>query len=904
VANGSVKGQARDERRFVVGAVFAVYNVARYLPDLLASLERQTLPITSVQLVFVDDGSSDGSLDILERWAVGREEHVTVIAQENAWVAAARNAGIEHVDATWVTFADPDDVFDDRYFEEVVKFVGIHGGEGVGMLVAHQLRLDEALRLVNNHPLRIKFARGSRVVDLDHEPIIQMAVNSAFFRTSEIVNHAVRFDGRIRPVFEDAHFIGSYLLESGLRNVGILASAKYHYRVRGDGTSLMESHFDHPGKYTDVLRFGHLDLLVKADLSGSVPRWLQNMVLYDLFWYFKNERALNSASALAPTHTFTEFHALIARIRELLSDDAIRSFDTMGVEFAVRKALLIGYSGAAERPAYAKLERVDEIRQQVKFSYWFTGERPEETILVDGESVQPVYAKTQDLVFYGRAVLRQRHIWVQRGRSTRLWLDGAVVPFNRGEMYAPEDALTLRQLRPQILQQRRRLEGRWSDVSTPVVSRLRERTRSIVNDVRSGEYARRAEDAVLAVSVRSKSTRQKYQDAWVFMDRDTDANDNAEHLYRWIRRNRPDINAWFVLAEQSKDWGRLRREGFRLVAHKSGEWRKLMLHAKHLASSHIDAYVVDPLPRNRYGNPRFTFTWLQHGVTNYDISRWVNAKPAELFVTVTPQEKSSIAGDGPYTFTEREVVLTGFPRHDELLRRRSKTEDHQRDLVLIMPTWRKKLAGSQVAGSNERLKNPRFLESQYAQEYNALINSDRLRGAADSKGKRVVFMPHPNMRPYLEDFAVPPGVEVWDFSDVNVQDVLARASLVITDYSSLGFEAAFIDVPLVYFQFDAASFFDGSHVGRRGYFDYERDGFGPVATSVRSVEDAVVEIAERGFRSSHEYLARTAAAFVTRDEDNSRRVVQAMLALDGAPRLEEPAVSGEPPAEPIRPDAV
>jgi len=149
------------------------------------------------------------------------------------------------------------------------------------------------------------------------------------------------------------------------------------------------------------------------------------------------------------------------------------------------------------------------------------------------------------------------------------------------------------------------------------------------------------------------------------------------------------------------------------------------------------------------------------------------------------------------------------------------------------------------------------------------------------------------MRPYLSDFDVPDWVEVWDFSEVNVQDVLARAATVVTDYSSLGFEAAFIDVPLVYFQFDASSFFDGSHVGRRGYFDYERDGFGPVATTVAGVEAAFEEISERGFVSSDEYRRRTAAAFVTRDEDNCRRVVDAMLALDGGPRLVEPVLADE-----------
>ncbi|WP_416394421.1 MULTISPECIES: bifunctional glycosyltransferase/CDP-glycerol:glycerophosphate glycerophosphotransferase [unclassified Curtobacterium] len=879
---------APSRRRFTVGAVFAVYNVARYLPDLLASLERQTYPLTKTQLVFVDDGSTDDSLEVLRAWAVGREDHVVVTTQENAWVAAARNTGIRHLDAEWVTFADPDDVFDDRYFEEVVKFIDLHGAPRVGMLATHQMRLNEGLELINSHPLRMKFAKGSRIIDLEQEPVIQLAVNSAFFRTAEIERHGLEFDGRVRPVFEDAHFIGRYLLATGKNDMGVLASAKYHYRMRGDGTSLMETHFDHAGKYTDVLRYGLLDLLATAERAGGVPRWLENTVLYDLFWYFKNERALNSPSALAPARTFDEFHSLVAAIREKISDDAIHSFDIMWVEFAVRKALLTGYTGQSERPSYVKLERVDERRQHVKLTYWFTGTRPTERIVVDGRDVVPVHEKDQDLVFYGRAVLRQRHVWIERGRLTRIWLDGRVVPFSRGERYEADETLTRRQLNPQILGQRKRLENKWADVTTPALRHVKRAAQAVYVKTRKGVYKRKLQDTLLGVSVRTKRVRDLYQDAWVFMDRDTDANDNAEHLYRWVQRNRPDINAWFVLDAGSKDWDRLRAEGFRLVAYKSAAWRKLLLHAVHLASSHIDVYVVSPLDRRRYGEPRFTFTWLQHGVTNYDISRWVNSKPAELFVVVTPQEKASIAGDGPYTFTDREVVLTGFPRHDELLRKRRAVPDAERDLILIMPTWRKKLAGKQVPGSNERLKNPAFLTSQYAQQYNALIGSERIRDVAARTGKRVVFMPHPNMRPYLDDFDVPEWVEVWDFGSRNVQDVLARAALMITDYSSLGFEAAFLDVPLVYFQFDASSFFDGTHVGRRGYFDYERDGFGPVSDDVPGVEAAVEDIGLNDYVSAARYLDRTRAAFVTRDEQNSERVFRAMEALDGAPRIKEP----------------
>lgn len=50
------------------------------------------------------------------------------------------------------------------------------------------------------------------------------------------------------------------------------------------------------------------------------------------------------------------------------------------------------------------------------------------------------------------------------------------------------------------------------------------------------------------------------------MDRDNQADDNAEHLYRYVMSNRPDIDAYFVLNSDSHDWERLSNEGFKMLA--------------------------------------------------------------------------------------------------------------------------------------------------------------------------------------------------------------------------------------------------------------------------------------------------------------------------------------------------
>ncbi|MFS0730176.1 CDP-glycerol glycerophosphotransferase family protein [Curtobacterium sp. 1P10AnD] len=880
----------------LISVVVAAHDVARYLPTLLGSFDAQTVQPTELQYVFVDDGSTDETAALLERWVGGFAGEALLVRQEHGWIAAARNAGLEHATGEWVTFVDADDELDPRYFEEVKKFIGLHASDEVALLAAHVLLLDDDGNVKDEHPSRKRFEKGSRITDMRLDPIVQMGVNAAFMRRDLIEASSLRFDGRVRPTFEDAHFVGRYLLQNGLHRIGLMASAKYRYRQRGDGTSTIQTSYEDRRKYSDVLRHGHLGLLNEAASRGAVDRWVANTVLYDLVGYFRRERAIRSPSALAPTEVFDEFHSLARDVLARVGTEAVRSFDLLPVEFAVRRAMLVGYLDEPDLPATVILAAVDEAHQLVQLQYWFTKDVPDEHITVDGHMASPVFETVQDFVFYGRPLVRRRILWIPRGHVTEMHVAGRQVVFARGEVPNHYATLTRRQLDPQILQQRRRLIDP-NEIELSNKQYVWRALRKWAADTRVSFSKVGVRNKVAPALARTRRARERFRDAWVFIDRDTDANDNAEHAYRWVQRNRPDINAFFVLNRDSKDWDRLAREGFRMVAFRSVEWMQLMLHAKHVASSHIADFVTKPLSTRVFGQPRFRFTFLQHGVINYDLSRWLNSKRPDLFVVSTPQEKAAIAGWGQWIFSEHEVVLTGLPRFDALLEKRRQKAKEERDLILVMPTWRHYLVGAQVAGSGAWERDDRFMESKFAKEYTALMSSPALRELAASTGKQLALMPHPLLRPYLSDFDLPSDVLVLDFATNGIQDVLSRTAAFVTDFSSLAFDAAFIGVPVVYFHFDMKEFFGGSHSGRRGYFDYDRDGFGEITGSVTEVEEAVARIASLDYEPSATFRDRASGTFVTRDGRNTERVIAAMEWLEGGPRHVEPKATDEREAQ-------
>ncbi|EJJ9766689.1 CDP-glycerol glycerophosphotransferase family protein, partial [Campylobacter coli] len=90
----------------------------------------------------------------------------------------------------------------------------------------------------------------------------------------------------------------------------------------------------------------------------------------------------------------------------------------------------------------------------------------------------------------------------------------------------------------------------------------------------------------------------------------------------------------------------------------------------------------------------------------------------------------------------------------------------------------------------------------------------------------IVFNPHPNIIPYLKDFNIPSYVKIANQSE-SLQKLFCNSSLMITDYSSVAFEMAYLNKPVLYYQFDQEDFFS-SHTLQKGYFDYRKNGFGPV----------------------------------------------------------------------------
>ena len=367
------------EPRFSV--ISAVYDVARYLPDFIACIDAQTFDLDRVEVVAVDDGSRDGSLRLLEEWAERRPGLVRVVSQANAGQGAARNTGLDHARGQWVTFPDPDDVVDPNYLEVVDRFLQDHPSTDLVATNRWIWREDRGT-VLNTHPLE-RFFRSDRLVDLEESGSrFHGGAPAAFFRRETLQGHQLRFDGRIRPNFEDGHFTARYLLHHERPQVGFLRGTRYHYRKRSDQSSSLGGSLTDPRRYSDVFTHGYLAVLDEADrLRGGVPAWLRHFLCYEMVGYFQAARS-STLAVLSEGPVIEEFHRLVAEVlrrtdaEHTLADQEFRCHPT------ARLVARFGYGEGPWCDDAVRVDRHDADQHLVRLRYRYRGPAPDELLHV------------------------------------------------------------------------------------------------------------------------------------------------------------------------------------------------------------------------------------------------------------------------------------------------------------------------------------------------------------------------------------------------------------------------------------------------------------------------------------------------------------------------------------------
>ena len=345
---------------------------------------------------------------------------------------------------------------------------------------------------------------------------------------------------------------------------------------------------------------------------------------------------------------------------------------------------------------------------------------------------------------------------------------------------------------------------------------------------------------------------------WIITERPKQARDNGYCFFKYLRENHPEEGVYYIIDKKAKDYKKIEKYG-NVIQFDS--WKHYFYYC--LSQVHISAHVNgcaplnSPITRRIRGILKQKSIFIPHGVS-YGISEFCLKKYAKinLFICSGKKEYENVLQN--YGYDKSEVVYTGFPRLDGW--HNTKVNPKQ---IVLMPTWRLYLA-----------QNPdiNFEKTEYFKKYQELIQDYQLSEFLKQNDVKLIFYLHNEMRKYVDSFKTEcKNIEVVYRDDTyDIQELLKESALLITDYSSVHFDFAYMKKPVLYYQFDKEDFFEKQYLP--GMFKVEEDGFGPVVYDKCELVREIKNTHEMGFQMNEKYYKRMREFYQIYDNKNCERV--------------------------------
>lgn len=883
--------------------VMACYNTGDYLDETINSLIGQSFSFGSnIQLILVDDGSTDNTAEICKKYLNLYPDNIIYLHQENQGQGAARNLGLQYANGKYINFLDSDDKFSGNTFYSVYEFFEKHYDE-IDFVSVPIFFFDKA---VGQHPLNYKYEED-RIIDLNKDwDCPQLSSSSAFFKRELFDNYTFKTDF---VNSEDALMINKMLIDKPV--YGVVNEAIYWYRKRTNDSSTIDSATNKKDFYNDRLK-RYFKKLINQSLEkyGEVPKFIQYLIVYDIQWMFR----VSDVSEILEVDEIKEVYLHIQDILSYVEDDVILSLKddqlnmanhilaTKYADVNVDLSKVVTYGNIhsnyndeiagvyCENTLIDKLDKhrlwldIIEIKGDTLFisgflmSFFEDSEVKIEIVKTKGNSKEICPTK---VVYYQNNAKK----FLNCSLESQFNFD-AEIPLENKEKCVIE-----------ILA---RFTGENSDEKSAWALKIGFADYARMSDLSNysicGNHFMKFEGNKIHISnynylkmikseipilLRVFKRKEAYYTSilffrfvylllypiyrnrriWLFMDRQENADDNAEHLYKYAITQKDNIKKYFTVSDEFGEFTRL--SGLpNVLEFYSIKQRFVYLFAEKIISSHPDEIILNPFMGKNVisysGLINSDKIFLQHGVTKDNVSSWLHKtdKNLKLITTVSDAEKESFLDFG-YNYDEKIIQTLGFPRFDNL-----KTDQETKRQILIAPSWRTDL-------HNMTIKY--IMASEYFKTINSLINSRELIEMAEKYNYKIIFKPHPMVYGYVDLFDTNEYVEIDE--NTTYQELFKDSDLLITDYSSIAFDFSYMKKPVIYYQYGEDYNF------KEGYFKYKTMGFGEVIKDSDELIKTVEDYLENDCRMNEIYENRVDTFYKYNDKNNCKRVYDAILNL-------------------------
>ena len=884
------------DKCYLFSIIMAVYNTGRYLNVSLNSLFNQTISFKRIQVILVNDGSTDNSEQICLEYSEMYPKNIFYIKIEHSGVSKARNVGMALSKGKYINFLDPDDKWDCNAFKYFLLFIKFY--KNIDFL-AGRLKFFEADN--NYHPLDYKFYK-TRIVNLTKEyNCIHLSASSSIFKKSLLKGKYFEegvFSG------EDTRFVNNILLLNPI--MGIIKEAVYYYRRRADFSSTVQSQKRNKDFYCNTLDSIENYLInTSINIHKKIVPFIQFFVGYDILFRIKS-----LVYNLLDSYTFQNYCILIEELLNKIEDKYILEQNIVSNNYKIYALSKkyhkdLRYEMKLKDNSFIYLDRkIIELNKEKYLIVWRILEIKNNILHLEGKDRfwMPkekyfYYCKLGDELFFPKYYENSSDDFitmygvVEKGRivvfdipfSTSneplIFLFYISIENYNGEIfpvlgffthippiphgyYISENCIAKYiKRRLTLFKYSQNLEIKFEEL---YCSELRNEKKDYYIKLRKR-----------CIKYRNKIKNNKTHEIWIINDRHSRAGDNGEFFFRYLRLKPPNgIKTYFAIDKNCSDYKRLKTLG-NILDLNSQRYINVFMIADKIISSISNSWVINPFKNDHIyirDLLHFNIIFLQHGIIKDDLSKYLNKfnKNYDLFVTSSKKEYNSLL-DSSYGYSKKNIILTGLPRYDNLQNLKNIIDKEKK--IIIIPTWRMDIRGTRDLITYESIHSNTFIFTDYFKFYNNLINNKRLHYFMNKYNYSGTFCLHPCFSSQWIDFDHNEYFTILEKCDY--QNLLLKSSLLITDYSSIFFDFAYLRKPVIYAHFDYEEYRNNHY--QEGYFDYRLDGFGPICKDIECTIDEINYEIERNCSLKTKYLKRINKFFTFSDSNNSKRILTEIL---------------------------
>ena len=848
---------------YLFSVIMSIYNTERYLIESIESIINQSIGLKNIQLILVNDGSIDNSEQICLKYQKYYPSNIIYIKTIHSGPSKARNIGLLYAKGKYINFLDSDDKWDKKSFEYAYLFFKFHKNIDI---IGGRIKYFEASN--KYHFLDYKFIK-TRVVNLDKEyNCIQLHASSSFFRYDVIKRN--KFDENLF-YGEDVKLISMILLYKPI--IGILRESIYYYRIRADHSSSLQNSNTNINYYFNSLENIHLFLIKKSkDLYNKIIPFIQFYISYEFLF-----RIRRPPQIYLEINKYKKYCFLIKKIIEQIDEKyileqkilspklkllalSIKNSNPIGYKLTINNGLLI-YSNYAlmnltdyNNMIIFKIIKIEnnKLHLQGEENFLLPKDKYFYYCRIGNNIFYPKYYYDENLDFVSLFGIRNKDriinfditLEIKRKEKLKFYMvyDNTIIeifpsissinhipPINKSYYSSKNFIIRNENNSLFIYIYKSNLEKKFESYYR---KELKNVNKNYLNKIRRKFF--------------EKKNKTKFNDArqiWIINDKKNQAGDNGEYFFRYLTKKQPkELLFFFAIEKNCSDYKRLKKYG-NIVDLNSKKYLNLFLNTDKIITS-----VLEEWANNAYGKDgkylkdlyHFDYIYLQSDIIKEDFSRNMYKIISNFdMIVILSKKQYNFLQRMEYSFNLNNIILSGFTRFDNL--KRIESHIKKENLILIYLTL-----GINLKETKE------YTNETYFAFYNNLTNSKELIFIMEKYDYKGIFCLDPNINYQNIDFDKNKMFQIVNLC--NHQELFAKASLLITDYSNIFLDFGYMNKPIIYSHFDHKE--NKPNYFENFYFDYEKDGFGPVCYNLKCIINNIIFVIKNRKISGKKYLKR------------------------------------------------